>query len=49
MNSLRVLLGIRRMDRVPNAMLKALCRVKKGLDDRIDGGVLRWFGHMERI
>ena len=21
----------------------------RGLDERIDGGILRWFGHMERI
>ena len=38
-----------RMDRVPNARIKELCGVKKGLDERIDKGVLRWFGHMERM
>ena len=47
MDSLR-LLGIRRMDNVPNARIKELCGVKKGLDERIDE-VLRWFAHVERM
>ena len=25
------------------------CGVKKGLDERIDVGLLRWFGHVERM
>ena len=25
------------------------CGVTKGVDEKIDEGVLRWFGHMERI
>ena len=37
------------MDRVPNARIRKLCGVKKGLDEIIDEGALRWFGHMERI
>ena len=45
----RGLLGIRRMDRVPNARIIELWGVKKGLDERIDEGVLRWFGHLERM
>ena len=49
MDNLRGLLGIRMTDRVPNARIKELCRVKKGLDERIDEGVLRWFGHVEKI
>ena len=40
MNNLIGLLDIRRMDRVPNAWLKELCRVKKILDERIDEGML---------
>ena len=35
------------MDKLPNARVKQLCGVKKGLDERIDEGVLRWYGHME--
>ena len=41
MNNLRGLLGIWRMDRVPNARIMELCGVKKALDERIDEGVLR--------
>ena len=49
MDNLRGLLGIRMMDRVPNAWIKELCEVKKGLDERIDEGAFRWFAHVERI
>ena len=49
MNNLRGLLGIRRMDSVPNARLREFCRVKKGVDERIDEGVLRWLGYGERM
>ena len=43
------MLFIRRMDRVPNARIRVLCGVKKGLNERIDEGGLRWFGHVERM
>ena len=49
MDNLRGLLGIRRMDRVPNAQIRELCGVKKDLDKRIDEGVLWWFNYMERM
>ena len=49
MDNLRGLLSIRRMDRVPNARIRDLCGVKKGLDERIDEGVLLWFDHVERM
>ena len=49
MDNLRELLGIRRMDRILNARIRDLCGVKKGLDERIDEGVLRGFGHVERM
>ena len=45
MDNLKGFLGIRRMDRVPNALIRDLCGVKKGLDKRI----LRTFDHMERM
>ena len=41
MDNLRGLLGIKR--------IRELCRVKKGLDERIDEGVLWWFTHVERM
>ena len=34
------------MDRVPNAWIRELWGVRKGLDERIDEGVQRWFGHV---
>ena len=37
-DNLRGLLGIRRMDSVPNARTRELCGVKKGLNERIDEG-----------
>ena len=37
------------MDRVPNTQIRELCGVMKGVDERIYEGVLRWFGHVERM
>ena len=37
------------MDRVPNAWIRQLGGVRKGLDERIDEFVLRWFGRVERM
>ena len=39
----------RRMDRVPNARIRKLCGMKKGLDERIDESVLRWFGRVKMM
>ena len=41
MDNLRGLLGIRKMDRVSNAQIRELCRVAKGMVERIDDIVLR--------
>ena len=49
MDNFRVLLGIRRMDRIPNARMRELCGLRKGLDERIDEGILQQFGHVERM
>ena len=49
MDKLRGLLNIRRMEKVPNKRIRELYGVKKGLDERIDEGVLRSFGHVERM
>ena len=41
--------GRRRIiDRVQNARIRELCGAMKGVDERIDKGVLRWFGDVER-
>ena len=49
MDNLRGLLGIRRMDRVPNTWIREFCRMMEGVDKRIDEDVLRWFAHVERM
>ena len=49
MDNFRGLLGIRMMDRVPNARIRELWGERKGPDERIDEGTLRWFGHVGRI
>ena len=49
MDNLRGLLGIKRIDRVPNELIRELCGVAKGVDERIDESVLRWVGHIERL
>ena len=49
MNNLRGLLGIRRMDKVPYAQIREMCKVMKGVNERTDEGVLRWFTLVERI
>ena len=48
MDNIRGLLGIMRMDRVPNARIRELCGKMKGVDEMIDEDVLRRFGHVER-
>ena len=37
MDNLRGLLGIRRMDKVPNTWIRQLCGVMKDVDKKIDG------------
>ena len=49
LDNLRGMLGIRRMDRVLNAWIRELCEVMKGQDERIDEGMLQWFGHVKRM
>ena len=39
-DNLRDLLGIRRMDKVPNARIRELCGVTKEVEERIDEGVI---------
>ena len=48
MDKLRGLLSIRRIYSILKAWIRELCRVMKGVDKRIDEGVLQWFSHMER-
>ena len=48
MDNPRGLLGTRRLDIVPTAWIRELCGVTKGVEERIDEVVLRWFGHEKR-
>ena len=49
MDNFRGLLNISRMDRVLIAQIMELWGMKRGQDEGIDEGVLRWFGHVEMI
>ena len=49
MKNLKGLLGIRRIDKVPNGQIRESCGVTKWVYVRIDENVLRWFGHVERM
>ena len=48
MDSLRSLIGIRRMDKFPNARIRQLCGVAKGVDERFEEDVLHSFNPVER-
>ena len=43
MDNFKSLLGIRRIDGMPNARVRDFCGVKKEVDERSDETVLRWF------
>ena len=46
MDNPRGLLGIRRMDKAPNSQTTKLYGVKKGVNQRIDEGILPFLSHM---
>ena len=43
MDNLKGLLGIRRIDRIPNSKVKEICDLKKAVDKRTEESALRWF------
>ena len=49
MGKLRGMLDIRKMYRIPNARIKELCGMKKGLDKRIYEIVVQWLSHVKRM
>ena len=49
MNCLRNTCGLRRIDRVPNVEIRRMCGKNVSVSQRMDQGVLRWFGHVERM
>ena len=49
MNCMRNICGLRRIDRVSNVEIRRRCGKKVSVSERMDQGVLRWFGHVERM
>ena len=49
MMCLRNICGIRRMDRVRNAIMRERCRYELSILERIEGNVLKWFRHVEKM
>merc|ERR1712002_507535 len=49
MNCLRNICGLRRIDRVRNVHIRRICGKNVSVSERIDQGILRWFGHVERM
>ena len=49
MNRLRNICGLRRIDRAPNVEIRRRCGKNVSVGQRIDQGLLRWFGHVERM
>jgi exonuclease III len=49
MRSLRSMCGVRLIDRVRNVEIRRRCGLKDDVVTRIERGMLRWFGHVERM
>ena len=49
MGCLRNICGVRRVDRISNVEIRRRCGKNVGVGERMDRGVLRWFGHVERM
>lgn len=46
MKDLRAIYKLRRIDRIRNERIREMCKWKKGVIDREEEDVLKWFGHM---
>ena len=49
MRALRSMCGVTLKDRVRNSVIRERCGLKEDIMTRIEKGVLRWFGHVERM
>ena len=49
MKCLRSLVGVSRMDRIRNEVVRMRAGIERELASRADQRVLRWFGHVERM
>uniref|UniRef100_A0A2H1WZZ7 SFRICE_022573 n=1 Tax=Spodoptera frugiperda TaxID=7108 RepID=A0A2H1WZZ7_SPOFR len=49
MRALRSMCGVKLSDRVKNSVVREKCGLKDDVVTRIERGMLRWFGHVERM
>lgn len=49
MKGLRAVCGVSRRDRIRNREVRERCEWRNGLVSRAEKGMLRWFGHLERM
>ena len=49
MKCLRTIAGVRWFDRIRNERVREMCGGKRSLLERAEQGVLKWFGHVERM
>ena len=49
MKGLRAICKLRRIERIRNERIREMCRWKRGVVDRAEEGVIKWFGHMCRM
>ena len=49
MRALRSMCGLKLCDRVKNSVIREKCGVKEDVVTKIEKGMLRWFGHVERM
>ena len=49
MKGLRSASGVRRIEKIRNTRIKEMCNWNKGLMNRVEQGILRWFGHVCRM
>ncbi|CAH1645106.1 unnamed protein product [Spodoptera littoralis] len=49
MRALRSMCGLKLSDRVKNSVIRERCGLKDDVVTRIEKGMLRWFGHVERM
>ena len=49
MRSIRSACGITIADRIRNTIIRDKCGLKEDVVTRIEKGMLRWFGHLERM
>lgn len=49
MRCLRTICGVRWFDRITNNRVRDMCGKKRSFGERADQGVLKWYGHLERM